>query len=211
MEKLPKKVETPKREETKPLQNQAKLEHRETKKVFATQNTQEKKVVVKSETNNFYEKLYTFVREWEWSFQAQAFCDSYYSEEEKKKYGITAPWLIRKSPQHCTYWSIWFGTKSFQWEKITYEEAIKRKKEAINTRNNSITTNCISEKARIIAVDFIYQNSWKSANIMRNYAISCREDLIIWYIENSRDYYKSKQQWWMVKREQKRINYFYNN
>jgi hypothetical protein len=46
---------------------------------------------------------------------------------------------------------------------------------------------------------------------MRNYAISCREDLIIWYIENSRDYYKSKQQWWMVKREQKRINYFYNN
>jgi hypothetical protein len=63
LEKLPKKVETPKREETKPLQNQAKLEHRETKKVFATQNTQEKKVVVKSETNNFYEKLYTFVRE----------------------------------------------------------------------------------------------------------------------------------------------------
>ena len=210
MEKLPKKVETPKREETKPLQNQAKLEHRETKQVFATQNTQEKKEVVKSETNNFYEKLYTFVREWEWDFQAQAFCDSYYSKEEKKKYGITATWLIRKSPAHCTYWSIWFGTKSFQWEKITYEEAINRKKEAINARNNSITTNCISEKARIIAVDFIYQNSWKSANIMRNYAISCREDLIIWYIENSRDYYRDKQQWWMVKREQKRINYFYN-
>ena len=49
MEKLPKKVETPKREETKTLQNQAKLEQRETKQVFATQNTQEKKEVVKSE------------------------------------------------------------------------------------------------------------------------------------------------------------------
>lgn len=207
MEKLSKKVETPKREETKQLQNQAKLEQRETKQVFATQNTQEKKEVVKSETKqseqseNFYEKLYSYVREWEWSFQAQAFCDSYYNTETG---------LIRKSAKDCTYWSIWFGTKSFQWEVITYEEAVRRKIDDLKRREQYIKSDCLTESQKIVVLDFFYQHGVNSSN-MQWKVNNCRINDIYYTIVNWRDYYKSKQQWWMVKREQKRINYFYNN
>ncbi len=159
---------------------------------------------------NFYDKLYTFVMEGEWEFQPNAFCDSYYSEEEKKLYWITHAWLIRKSPQHCTYWSIWFWTKSYQGETIAYEEAIKRKVEDLQRRETYIKSDCLNDNQKIVVLDFFYQHGVNSSN-MQTKVNSCRINDIYFTIVNWRDYYKSAQQWWMVKREQKRINYFYNN
>lgn len=118
--------------------------------------------------------------------------------------------MIRKSPAHCTYWSIWFGTKSFQWEKITYEEAVKRKIDDLKRREQYIKSDCLTESQKIVVLDFFYQHGVNSSN-MQWKVNTCRINDIYYTIVNWRDYYKSKQQWWMVKREQKRINYFYNN
>lgn len=159
---------------------------------------------------NFDSELIKFTTEWEWAFQPKAFCDSYYSDAEKIKYWITYPWLIRKSAIHCTKWTIWFWTNSFPWEEITLKEAKERRDNAILARKNTITSDCISDKAKIVAIDFIYQYSSKYANQMRYYANTCQENRIIWYIIEHRDYYRTKNQWGLVKREQKRLNYFYN-
>ena len=160
-------------------------------------------------------KLFEFVSEWEWSFQYKAFCDDYYSEEEKKKKWIIYKWLIRKSPQDCEIWSIWFWTRSYQWEVITYEEWISRRNKDITARNNLITTSCLTENQRIATVDFMYQhwnNSW-----VKTLANKCNTDAIYQRIVWWRDRYNGKiavnwkytYQTWMRDREQLRINLFY--
>ena len=118
--------------------------------------------------------------------------------------------MIRHPANLCEKWTIWFGTNSYNWEVITYKEAVKRKEKAIDSRDDSIKSTCISDKARVIAVDFIYQYSSKYANQMRKYANDCNEKSILDYIIAHRDFYSSKEQWGLVKREQKRINYYYN-
>lgn len=151
--------------------------------------------------SNYNEKLFEFVKNWEWNFQSKAFCDSYYK---------TKKWLIRKSWKDCTKWSIWFWTNSYWWETITYDEAIKRKNEAILARNNLITSKCLTDNQKIVTVDFMYQYSSKYANQIRYYANTCKINNIYQYIVSCRDYYKTKNQWGLVKREQKRINLFWN-
>ena len=148
----------------------------------------------------FNDKLINFVTKWEGAFQAKAFCDDYYKTETK---------LIRKSPSDCGKWTIGFWTNSFLGEHITYQEAITRRDRAIISRKEGIKSTCLSDNARIIAIDFIYQYSSKYANKMRHFANTCQESLIIGYIVNHRDYYKRKKQTGMVKREQARINLYY--
>lgn len=145
---------------------------------------------------------------WEWEFQANAFCDSYYTEAEKKKYWITHKWMIRKSPAHCTYWSIWYGTKSYQWEVITYDEAIRRKKADLRRRDKLITSKCLTDNQRIATVDFMYQHGVNSSK-MTYKANNCQKTQLFFTIAWWRDEYKRQQKWWMVKREQARLNIFY--
>lgn len=78
------------------------------------------------------------------------------------------------------------------------------------TRNNSITSTCLTDNQKIAIVDFIYQYSSKYANQMRSYANNCQIDNAYQYIVSHRDFYKKKEQYWLVKREQLRINIFYN-
>lgn len=189
------------------VQEVSKQAHSETLIVKPIPVKVEKKEVVIEPKIEALEKLnmddmYIFVRDGEGAFQAEAFCDSYYK---------TDTWLIRHPPHLCEKWTIWFWTNSYQWEIITYEEAVNRKQRAIDSRNNSITSTCLTPKQRIVAVDFIYQYSSKYANQMRSYANNCEVDKLIQYIVAHRDYYKGKKQWGLVKREQRRINYFYNS
>lgn len=201
MEKLPKKVETPKIE--------AKLIHIKEGKVFAIQNTK-KELKPLTDNNNwaFFDNLTEFVKKWEWLFQYEAFCDDYYSEEEKTKYWITQKWLIRKPDHLCWRFSIWYWTLSFLWEVITYEEWVKRKVEDLKWRNSLITSNCLSDNQRVVVVDFFYQH-WNNSSWMKYKANNCKTSQIFYTIAWWRDHYKSKKQWWMVKREQLRLNYFY--
>ena len=160
------------------------------------------KQMQQGEQESFDEQLINFVTKWEGNFQAKAFCDDYYKTTTK---------LIRKLPADCGKWTIWFWTNSYQGEVISYEEAIKRRDEAILWRKALISSNCISDKARIIAIDFIYQYSSKYANQMKYYANTCQENKIVGYIVEHRDFYRGKEQSWLVKREQARINLYYNN
>ena len=186
--------------EQKAIENDAKLARREILTNKPLDIKQEKKKVLK--TNEFsIENLYNFVRKWEGAFQAEAFCDSYYKTDTK---------LIRHPPHLCEKWTIWFWTNSYPWEVITYDEAIKRKQEAISWRNDKITSDCLSENQRIAIVDFTYQYSSKYVNQMRYYANNCQIWNAYQYIVAHRDFYKGKKQWWLVKREQMRINIFYN-
>lgn len=145
--------------------------------------------------------MFDFVREWEGAFQSEAFCDSYYKTNKK---------LIRHPAHLCKKWTIWFGTNSYSWEIITYNEAIKRKQDAILSRNAKITSTCLTQNQRIAIVDFTYQYSSHYVNQMRKYANNCQIDKAYQYIVSHRDFYKWKDQWGLVKREQKRIEIFYN-
>lgn len=138
---------------------------------------------IKSES--FEEKLYNFVMKGEWRFQANAFCDSYYNTES---------WMIRKSPEDCTYWSIWYGTKSFRWEKITYNEAIKRKKEDLARRSKLITSNCLTDNQKVVVIDFLYQH-WVNSSKMKYKANNCLKSSIFFTIAWWRDEYKKTKKW----------------
>lgn len=174
---------------------------------------------VSENTNNdtYYDKLYSFIKLWEGEFQSVAFCDSYYSNRQKIKYWINSPGKIRHPDHLCTRYSIWFWTKSFLWETITYEEWIKRKQEDVQHRDSMITSTCLTENQRIAVVDFFYQH-WVNSSNVKYYANTCRVSSIynamVWW----RDYYSGKipnknweyvREFWMVKREQLRINLFY--
>lgn len=149
--------------------------------------------------NSYKEKLYNFVRQWEWAFQDKSFCDSYYKKQ----------WALIRHPAHlCEKWTIGFWTNSYPWEVITYEEAVRRKKEAIDARDNRITTDCLTDNQRIAMVDFIYQYSSYYANRMVQYGNSCNPQGAYNFIVAHRDHYKAKWHSWMVKREQLRINLF---
>lgn len=152
------------------------------------------------DNNEFnYQRMFDFVREWEWTFQPNAFCDSYYKKSWK---------MIRHPASLCTKWTIWFWTNSYAWEVIDYNEAIKRKEKAILDRYKNIENSCFTEIQKIVAVDFIYQYSSKYANQMILFANDCNTHWAYNYIVAHRDFYKNKGWNWMVKREQRRINYF---
>lgn len=157
-------------------------------------------VIEKTEQQIFEDKLFDFISKWEWAFQPNAFCDSYYK---------TKKWLIRKSGKDCTRWSIWYWTKSYWGEVITYEEWVRRRNEDIRHRNSLIKSDCLTENQRIATVDFMYQH-WSNSSWIKGYANRCESNkiynTIVWY----RDRYRSQHKWGLVKREQMRINYFYN-
>lgn len=158
--------------------------------------------------------LYEFVKKWEWEFQSHAFCDSYYSEKEKIKYWITSTWLIRKSPADCTYWSIWYWTKSYRGEVITHQEAIERKVADLERRKAVMFWEnwgkCLTNEQKIVILDFAYQH-WVNSSGMKQKIAHCNIKDIYYTLVNWRDHYRKTGKWWMVKREQMRINYFYNN
>lgn len=150
-------------------------------------------------TSDYFEKLFAYIAMSEGSFQAEAFCDSYYK---------TATKLIRKSPDDCTRWSIGYGTISFRWEVITYEEGIKRKQEDIRARDALITSTCLTENQRIAVIDFMYQH-WNYASNVKYNANSCNTNYIFWKFAAWRDQYRAAKKYWMERREQLRINKFY--
>lgn len=95
-----------------------------------------------------------FIAWWEWAFQHKAFCDDYYKTNGK---------LIRKNPKNCKRFSIWYGTKSFHWETITYEEWKDRMLSYIS--NMQKVPKCWNKNQKIAILDYQYQ-FWKySANI----------------------------------------------
>ena len=189
---------------------------KENKAIVAVEgiNTVQATLTPKTETNNaqgtsegFKERLYTFIKVGEGSFQEKAFCDSYYTKAQKIQYGIW-PWKIRHPAHLCTYWSIWYGTKSYNGETIAIEEALKRKKEDVDGRLSKITSECLTDNQKIATVDFLYQHWINSSRVLAN-ANACNTNAIfnmfVWW----RDEYKDRLEWGMVKREQGRINLFY--
>ncbi len=99
---------------------------------------------------------------------------------------------------------------SYRWEIITHNEALKRLKADIKYRLSLIKSNCLTNNQKIAVVDFLYQHWLNSSWILKN-ANVCNIKYIYWKFILWRDYYKLKAQYWMVKREQKRINLFYKN
>ena len=157
-----------------------------------------KQWLASEEFNN--QELFDFIREWEWAFQAKAFCDSYHYLQGK---------LIRKSPSECTYWSIGFGTISQQGEVITLEEATKRKEEDILKRKALITSTCLTDNQIIATVDFFYQMGSNRGTVKED-ANNCNISGIYNQMVGWRDIHKK---WWktgLVNREQRRINLYYN-
>lgn len=149
-------------------------------------------------SDTLFEDLKEFVKKWEWSFQEKAFCDSYYKSNWR---------LIRHPSNLCTRWSIGFWTISYQWEKITYDEAVKRKAEDLKQRMSLIKSDCLTNNQLIVVVDFMYQHWSYSSNIIKN-VNKCDTEAIYNTFTHWRDVYKAKKYSWMVKREQLRINLF---
>lgn len=200
MEKLPKKVESPKVE--KKLKVISKMENTTTVSKMERVDSKVSRVnTIKPEPEQgsfSLEKLQKFVAKWEWEFQYDAFCDDYYKTKTK---------LIRKVWKDCQRWNIWYWTKSYWGEEISLEEWIKRRNKDLVYRNSLIKSTCLNENQRIAVVDFLYQhgvNSW-----IRRLANDCKIKEVYYRIVWWRDLYESKEQYWMVKREQLRINIFY--
>jgi len=147
----------------------------------------------------YLNKLFTFISKWEWAFQYKAFCDSYH----RTKY-----WLIRQKWKQCRRWSIWYWTKSYRGETITYAEWIKRRNDDVKQRNSLITSTCLTDNQRIATIDFLYQH-WVNSRKVKHYANTCQTTKIYNTIVWLRDYYKNGRKYWLVKREQMRINRFY--
>ncbi len=149
--------------------------------------------------STYEDKLFAFVMKWEGAFQSKAFCDSYY----KTKY-----WMQRRSANDCLYWSIGFGTKYYRGERITYNEAIKRKKADLMYRDSFITSTCLTTSQRIRVVDFLYQHGLYSSWVKWK-ANNCKTSSLFWTFAGWRDFYRGRRAYWMVRREQSRINLFY--
>lgn len=172
------------------------------------QNKIQKEMIKERVEMSFENKLFDFITKWEWTFQPVSFCDSYYRKNGR---------LIRETWKYCDRWSIGFWTLSYWGEKITIEEWEKRRNEDIKNRNSLITSDCLTESQRIATVDFMYQH-WNNSSWIKEYANRCEinkiYNIIVWW----RDAYKWKflVNWkslksiWLAKREQKRINLFYN-
>lgn len=69
-------------------------------------------------------------------------------------------------------WSIWYGTKSFKWEIITKEEAIKRKMAVITPIYESIPS-CFNENQKIALTSYMY-NTWGFQMNLKYHVSECR-------------------------------------
>lgn len=147
---------------------------------------------------SFNDKLYDYISQWEWKFQYKSFCDSYYKTNNK---------LIRHSPENCTRWSIWYWTISHQWEIITYGEWIDRRNRYIDNIIPYVDQNCFTDNEKIAILDFMYQ-MWSNRSNIKYYVSMCDKEQIKWIMINFRDIARSKNQSWLEKRYQARINLF---
>lgn len=76
-------------------------------------------------------------------------------------------------------------------------------------RKKLITSTCLTDSQLIVTLDYMYQH-WNNSKNIRYLANNCKKTDIYYTIANWRDYYKNKGWYWMVKREQLRLNYYYN-
>jgi GH24 family phage-related lysozyme (muramidase) len=139
----------------------------------------------------FKQALYTFIKIGEGSFQEEAFCDSYYTKDQKERYTIAYQGKVRHPAHLCTYWSIGYGTSSFQGEVVTIEEALQRKKDDVDRRHSKITSDCLTENQRIATVDFLYQHGINSSGVLykaNTCNISGVYNMLVWW----RDRYNGK-------------------
>lgn len=84
-------------------------------------------------------------------------------------------------------WSIWYGTKSYKWEVITKQEAIKRKMAIIEPLYNNIPA-CFTTNQKISLTSYMY-NVWQYAMNISNYVKQCKKKDVVyimsiyWYNE----------------------------
>ena len=135
------------------------------------------KIIPKANANNdkdFNDRLFNFIVQFEW-------------------YNPKSYWDYKQ-------YSIWFGTLSFKWETITWEEAKKRKQEHINyiVERNPFINDIKNDNHKIAIISFIY-NVWSLKSYQKRYINN-------WYWKalwnNFLLYNKSnwKELWWLVKR-----------
>ena len=70
-------------------------------------------------------------------------------------------------------YSIWYGTKSYKWEVITKEEAIKRKMAVITPMYESIP-NCFNDNQKIALTSYMY-NTWGFQMNLKYHISECRK------------------------------------
>lgn len=78
-------------------------------------------------------------------------------------------------------YSIWYGTKSYPWECITENEAIKRKLYYIKPLIDAIPS-CFTDNQKIAIVSYQYNTGWWQMNL-RNHIKNCDKKRVL-YIMN---------------------------
>ena len=70
------------------------------------------------------------------------------------------------------HWSIWYWTRSYQWECISEEEALERKKDYIRPILSKVDNGCYTDNQKIAIVSYIY-NVWGWAMNISSYVAKC--------------------------------------
>lgn len=99
----------------------------------------------------------------------------------------------------ATRWSIWFWTKSYQWECIDREEAYKRKLSHIQPLINLVDKSCYTHNQKIAMISYMY-NVWSGAMNISHYVSGCRKNDVLYIMWKY--WYTANWEWsnWLAKR-----------
>jgi len=150
------------------------------------------------EKNRYVDKAIEILTSFEW-FRTEAYCDNLIYKNNQ---------YVRYCPTWKERYSIWYGTKSYPWEKITYNEWVSRMRADILKRDDLKDLTCYTDNQKAAILDFYY-NAWKykKHNItwiyFVNYVKECNKEVIKWFLNP--DNYQSK---WLKKRRKAEYDLF---